>query len=228
MRNIARSCLVVFLMVGMLNLPVFAANEKPLGMVIQAEEAQLGSAKATVGATVYPGDSIATGTGGTMRLKVGSGQLYLLSASAATLAENTAAFHAVVNRGTVGFSSPAVEPFELDTPLGIVRPAAGATYGQVTLTGPREMIVSAYRGDLIVDNNGELHTIPEGKSFRVSMDLDPAQPQPNAAAPQGPYGTGVKPAVNPHFIIKLTAVAIVGVATYFIYQELSESPSKPN
>jgi hypothetical protein len=35
-RNIARSCLVVFLMVGMLNLPVFAANEKPLGMVIQA------------------------------------------------------------------------------------------------------------------------------------------------------------------------------------------------
>ena len=90
------------------------------------------------------------------------------------------------------------------------------------------MIVSAYRGDLIVDNNGELHTIPEGKSFRVSMDLDPAQPQPNAAAAQGPYGTGVKPAVNPHFIIKLTAVAIVGVATYFIYQELSESPSKPS
>jgi len=225
-RDIARSCLVAFLMVGMLNLPVFAANEKPLGMVIQAEEAQLGSAKATVGATVYPGDSIATGTGGTMRLKVGSGQLYLLSASAATLAENTSAFHAVVNRGTVGFSSPAVEPFELETPLGVVRPAAGATYGQVTLTGPREMIVSAYRGDLIVDNNGELHTIPEGKSFRVSMDLDPVQPQPNAA--QGPYGSGVKPAVNPHFIIKLTAVAIVGVATYFIYQELSESPSKPS
>jgi hypothetical protein len=227
-RNIARSCLVAFLVVGVLNLPVFAANEKPLGMVIQAEEAQLGSAKATVGATVYPGDSIATGTGGTMRLKVGSGQLYLLSASAATLAENTSAFHAVVNRGTVGFSSPAVEPFELETPLGVVRPAAGATYGQVTLTGPREMIVSAYRGDLIVDNNGELHAIPEGKSFRVSMDLDPAQPQPNAAAAQGPHGTGVKPAVNPHFIIKLTAVAIVGVATYFIYQELSESPSKPN
>jgi len=225
-RDIARSCLVAFLMVGMLNLPVFAANEKPLGMVIQAEEAQLGSAKATVGATVYPGDSIATGTGGTMRLKVGSGQLYLLSASAATLAENTSAFHAVVNRGTVGFSSPAVEPFELETPLGVVRPAAGATYGQVTLTGPREMIVSAYRGDLIVDNNGELHTIPEGKSFRVSMDLDPVQPQPNAA--QGPYGSGVKPAVNPHFIIKLTAVAIVGFATYFIYQELSESPSKPS
>jgi hypothetical protein len=225
-RQIARYCLVTLLVGALLNLPLFAANEKPLGMVIQADEALLGSAKATVGATVYPGDSIATGTGGTMRLKVGAGQLYLLSGSAATLAENTSTFHALVNRGTVGFSSAAAEPFELETPLGVVRPAAGATYGQVTLTGPREMIVSAYRGDLVVDNNGEVHTIPEGKSFRVSMDLDPVQPQPNAA--QGPYGTGVKPAVNPHLLLKLTAVAIVGVGTYFIYRELSESPSKPS
>ena len=224
-RQIARSCLVAFLVFGVSNLPVFAANEKPLGMVIQAEEAQLGSAKATVGATVYPGDSIATDTGGTMRLKVGSGQVYLLSSSGATLSENTAAFHAVISRGTVGFSSAAVEPFELETPLGIVRPAAGPAYGQVTLTGPREIIVSAYRGDLIIDNNGELHTIPEGKSFRVTMDLDPA---PNSAAAQGPYGTGVKPAVNPHILLKLTAVAAVAVATYFLYRELSESPSKPN
>ncbi|MGH9712362.1 MAG: hypothetical protein ACRD5M_03585 [Candidatus Acidiferrales bacterium] len=226
MRIIARSCLVAFLVGGLMNLPLLAANERPLGMVVQADEAQLGGAKATVGATVYPGDSIATSTGGTMRLKVGSGQLYLLSSSAATLAENTSAFHAVINRGTVGFSTSATEPFELETPLGIVRPAAGPAYGQVTLTGPREMIVSAYRGDLIVDNNGVLHTIPEGKSFRVTADLDPAPP-PNAAAAQGPYGTGVKPAVNPHFILKLTAVAALGVATYFIYQELSESPSKP-
>lgn len=226
MRNIARSCLVALLVVGMLNVPAFAANEKPLGMVIQADEAQLGSAKATVGATVYPGDSIATEAGGTMRLKVGAGQVYLLSSSAATLAENASAFHAVVNRGTVGFSSSVVEAFELETPLGIVRPAAGPAYGQVTMIGPREMIVSAYRGDLIVDNNGEVHTIPEGKSFRVTMDLDPA-PDPNAAA-QGSYGAHVKPAVNPHFALKLTAVAIVGVATYFIYKELSESPSKPS
>lgn len=225
MRTIARSCLVAFLIGGLMNMPLLAANEKPLGMVILAEEAQLGSARATVGATVYPGDSIATSVGGTMRLKVGSGQLYLLSSSAATLAENTSAFHAVINHGTVGFSSSVAEPFELETPLGIVRPAAGPAYGQVTLTGPREMIVSAYRGALIVDNNGELHTIPEGKSFRVTADLDPAQP-PNAAA-QGPYGTGVKPAVNPHFILKLTAVAILAVGSYFLYRELSESPSRP-
>jgi hypothetical protein len=224
-RTIARSCLVMILVGGLLNLPLFAANEKPLGMVIQAEQAQLGTAKAAVGATVYPGDTLATEAGGTMRLKVGSAQIYLLSASAATLAENTNSAHAVVNRGTVGFSSSLTEPLELETPLGIVRPASGPAYGQVTLTGAREMIVSAYHGDLVVDYNGETHTIPEGKSYRVTMDLDPAA-QP-AAAPQGPYGAGVKPAVNPHYLLKLTAVAIVGVATYFIWEELAESPSRP-
>lgn len=224
MRTAARSCVVAFLVVGLMNLPLLAANEKPLGMVVQAEQAQLGSAKAAVGATVYPGDALATEIGGTMRLKVGSAQIYLLSASAATLAENTSFAHAVVNRGTVGFSTSATEPLELETPLGIVRPASGPTYGQVTLIGPREMIVSAYRGDLIVDYNGELHTIPEGKSYRVTLDLDPAAP-PNAAA-QGPYGSGVKPAVNPHLLLKLTGTAIVGVAAYFLYQELAESPSK--
>ncbi|MGA8221759.1 MAG: hypothetical protein WB780_08900 [Candidatus Acidiferrales bacterium] len=221
---IARSCLVAFLVAGLLNLPLLAANEKPLGMIIQAEQAQLGSAKAAVGATVYPGDTLATETGGTMRLKVGSGQVYLLSASAATFAENASFAHAVINRGTVGFSSSTAEPLELGTPLGIVRPVSGPSYGQVTLIGQREMIVSAYRGDLIVDYNGELHTIPEGKSYRVTLDLDPAA-GPNAAA-QGPYGSGVKPAVNPHLLLKLTGTAIAGVALYFIYEELAESPSK--
>ena len=191
---------------------------------MQAEQAQLDATKAAVGATVYPGDTLSTEAGGTMRLKVGSAQIYLLSSSAATLSESTNFTHAVVNRGTVGFSSSVAEPLALETPLGIVRPAGGPAYGQVTLTGAREMIVSAYRGDLVVDYEGETHTIPEGKSYRVTMDLDPAA-QPAA---QGPYGTGVKPAVDPHYLLKLTAVAVVGVATYFLYRELSESPSKPN
>lgn len=224
-RIIARSCLVAFLVVGLLNLPMQAANEKPLGLVVQADQAQLGGARAAVGATVFPGDTLATEVGGTLRLKLGSGQLYLGAASGATLVQHPGTYRVVVNRGTVGFSSSTAESFELETTLGIVRPAAAPAYGQVTITGPREMIVSAYRGDLVVDYEGELHTIPEGKSFRVTGDLDPVPP-PNAA--QGPYGTGVKPAVNPHFLIKLTAVAALGVATYFIYQELSESPSKMN
>ena len=44
----------------MVNLPVFAAGGDPLGVVIQAQDALLSNANAAVGATVYPGDALAT------------------------------------------------------------------------------------------------------------------------------------------------------------------------
>ena len=228
MRLIARVCLIALLVGGLGTLPALAGNEKPLGMVIQAEVAQLDNARAVVGATVYPGDALATEPGGSLRLKVGSGQLYLLGATAATLAENATAVHAVVNHGTVGFSSSAIDPLELETPLGIVRASNGAGYGQVTLIGPREMIVSAYRGDLIVDYNGELHTVPEGKSIRVEKELDPApQPEPAAAPPQSPQGTGTqKQALNTKTLEKVAAVVVVGLVTWEIYKEICESSSQ--
>ena len=229
MPRFARACLVACLVAALGTLPALAGNEKPLGMVIQAEVAHLDNARAVVGATVYPGDALATEPGGSLRLKLGSGQLYLLGSTLATLGQNASAVHAVVNRGTVGFSSSAIDPLELETPLGIVRASNGTGYGQVTLTGPREMIVSAYRGDLIVDYNGELHTVPEGKSIRVEKELDPAQPQPAAAPPQTPQGTGTgttTPALNTKTVEKIAAVIVLGVVSWQIYEELCESSEK--
>src|SRR5580698_5135243 len=101
----ARLCLVVLLVASLLDLAAFAAVEKPLGSVIQAQEAQLDNAKLEVGTSIYRGDTVVTDAGGGLRLKLGGSQLYLLADSAATLAQNAAAIHAVVARGTVGFSS---------------------------------------------------------------------------------------------------------------------------
>ena len=222
MRVIARSLLLAILIAGLLNLPAFAANEKPHGMIVQADQAHLAGINAATGATVYPGDALDTEAGGTLRLKLGGGQLYLGGASGATLSQRPGAYHVVVNRGTVGFASSASETIELETKLGIVRPAAGAAFGQVTITGPEEMIVSAYRGDLVVDYNGESQTIPEGKSYRVSFDLEPPA-QPNAA--QTPTGSGTtKSAVDPHIVAKLVGTAVLGVGIFFAWRELCESP----
>jgi hypothetical protein len=76
MRVWFRACLIAILAVGMLNLPAYAApanaaNDRPLGMIIQAEGlAHLGPTKAAIGSTVYPGDSVFTEAGSTMRLRV--------------------------------------------------------------------------------------------------------------------------------------------------------------
>ncbi|HEV3304826.1 MAG TPA: hypothetical protein VOA88_02395 [Candidatus Dormibacteraeota bacterium] len=226
MRVCFRACLIAILVAGMLNLPAYAANDSPLGMIIQAEGlAHLGPTKAAIGSTVYPGDSVFTETGSTMRLRVGGSQVYLLSESGASLSQGKDMVHVVVSHGTVGFSSPANDPVGLDTPLGFVHPVPGhAAFGQVTLNSRIEMIVTAYHGDLIVEENGNVHTILEGKSYRITTDLEPpAQP---SSSSQSSQGSGTKSAMSSP---KGEVIAIVGGAallSLLAWSEFCESPSR--
>lgn len=230
MRIAARLCLVVLLVTSLLDIPAFAAAEKPLGMVIQAQEAQLDNAKLEVGTSIYGGDTVVTDVGGGVRLKMGGSQMYLLADSAATLSQNAAVVHAVVARGTVGFSSNGADNVELEIPEGILRAANGQpAYGQVTILSAQEVVISAYRGALVLDNDGELHTIPAGKNYRVTMELDQSDQQ----APPASTG-GDNPIIHPRkrrkrrlaFYLIFTA-AVAGMS-YAIWDELSESPSKPS
>ncbi len=223
MRSFARSFLVAMLVVELLNLPSFAANEKALGQVVQAQDAQIGEAKVAVGTTVYPGDSVATNAGGALRLRLGTSQAYLLSSSAATLAQDADAIRAVVTRGTVGFSSDGKDQFELEIPEGILRAANGQpAYGQVTITGPQEVVISAYKNDLVLDNDGELHTIAAGKSYRVTMDDDPA----TAAGDEQTVSPRKRRRRRLAFLLLFGAGA--AIASAVIWHQLSESPSKPD
>lgn len=79
LRLIGRCCLVVVSVIGLPDLPGFAANEKPLGLVTQTQQARMENAKLAVGTAVYPGDTVETDTGGTLRLKLGTNQLYLFA-----------------------------------------------------------------------------------------------------------------------------------------------------
>jgi hypothetical protein len=226
-RYIFKSFLVAILSVGLIGIPSFAANEKPLGLVTQAQEAHLGSATVAIGTTVYPGDTLATDEGGTVRLKVGGSQFYLLSSSAATLSAGSNVVNASVARGTVGFSSNGSDQLSLEIPEGTLRAANGQPgYGQVTILSSREVIISAYRGTLVLDNDGDLHEIPAGKSYRVTMDLDPA------VEPQGPAGAGGNNKVvaprHRHLLFDLIVLGAAAGAGVALWYHLSESPSNPN
>ena len=229
MRSISRSLLIAILVASLLNLPTFAASEKPLGLVTQAQAAQIGAAIVAVGTTIYPGDKVETDEGGTLRLKIGGSQVYLLASSAATLSQRPSMVHVLVSRGTVGFSSNGTDQVALEIPEGIVSAANGQpAYGQVTITGPLEVVISAYSGTLVLDNDGELHTIPAGKSYRVTMDLEPA-----AKPVQESSGAGGKDSdhdiVSPrrrHLAFDLIVLGAVAAASYLIYYEVTMSPSK--
>lgn len=179
--SFASKCVAALLCAALLNLPAMATGDKALGMVAEAQHAHLDGVSAVSGATIYAGDAIDTENPGALRLRLGTGQLYFTGASAATLSEHSGVAAAKLVRGTASFSVPDSTRFELETPAGFLRGSGNnATRGQVTITSPNELIVWAVRGDLILDNDGELHTIAEGKTFRVVIEDEQDSQDQNA------------------------------------------------
>jgi hypothetical protein len=226
LRSIARSFTAIFLVACLLDFPAFAAAARPLGLVIQAREALLDNSNLAVGTTVYPGDTVQTDEGGTLRLKFGTTQVYLLSSSAATFSERENIIRATVGRGTVGFSADASSDVELAVFQGILRAENGqAAYGQVTVIGPQDVVITSYRGSLVLDNEGELHTIPSGKSYRVTMDLEAAA-QPAPPAPRRD-DSGVVPTKRRRLYFELLVLGAVAIGSGVIWYEVTQSPSLP-
>jgi hypothetical protein len=185
----ARSCFVAFLSVGMISLPAMAAGEKPLGMIVTADHALLDNAKAATGADVYSGDTLITDQGGSLRLKVGTGQIYLLSLSAATLELGENKIQARVDRGTMGFSTSAPAQLQIETPLGVIRSADGKpVFGQVSVISAQQVRISSFEGTLVMERDGQEKMIAQGEVYDATLAADPQGGNP---PPSGVGGTGV-------------------------------------
>jgi hypothetical protein len=222
----ARSGLVAFFMVALLNLPATAASAKPLGIVVTAENARLDNAGAVNGADVYPGDALTTDTGGSLRLDIAGNQVYLLSSTAATLVQQANKVQAQVDRGTLGFSMAAPGHLEIGTPLGVIRAANGQhVFGQVAVLSPTKMQVSAYEGALVVAASaGPEKIIEPGETYEATLGAD-ASP---AALPQSQEGVGGE-GINWKRVASV-AIPVGGaaIAAAVIWQEETESCSVPS
>jgi hypothetical protein len=215
----ARSCLISFLVVGLLNLPLMAASTKPLGIVVIADRAHLDHANAANGADVYSGDALATDLGGSLRMKVGRSQVYLLSASSAKLVPQEDKVQAKIERGTLGFSTPSPEQLEIGTPLGVIRGAdSQRIFGQVTLLSPTKMQISAYEGTLlVVAPNGDEKTIGQGETYEATL----AAPEPGGG--QNPAGVG-RSGINWKHVAEVAIIAgAVGGTAYVLWHVETES-----
>jgi len=221
-RLFARSCLVVLILAALVSGPAMAASEQPLGMVVQAKAAHLGNAEAVMGADVFPGDSMDTDIGGTLRLKIGAGQVYMLSSSAASLMRQASMVRATITRGTIGFSSLKAGEFQLETPIATIQPANDQpAFGQVTIKGAEEFVVSVYRGAVVVDREGDERVVAAGASYSVSLEP--------IIGNSGPPKAGVTPSFfNRKLVYRAIVVGTVAVISYFLWEELAESQSDPS
>jgi hypothetical protein len=203
------------------------AAVNPMGMVVSAVNAHVAGANAASGADVYAGDYFDTESGGNLRLKLGSTQIYLRPASGAVLDENGTTMGVKLTRGTLGFSSATASRFQVETPVGIVRAADGQrAFGEVTILGPQKIMVAAYHGGLVVEGSGISQTIKEGNSYNVTFV--PAS-DPASAAPAPPAPKPV-PALQGGAGSLIFDVAIIGAAALtgaLVWHFETESDSTP-
>lgn len=204
--------------------PVAGAPQQVLGVVLEAERAQVGSAEAAVGASVFSGDALTTLAGGRLRVRVGTAQFYLPPDGTATLTPLGNGASARLDGGTVIFSTGGAEEVDVRVSDVRVRPStAQATYAQVTLVSPCEVVVTSQRGTLEVTAGAEAHIVQEATSYRVVLDRDP-QNRPCAASPAQ---RGSKPPAAGRSRILPIALVAISAGTGIVIWRALVSPDRP-
>ncbi len=230
MQQRLRASLAALLSASFLAFPASASPANPLGTIISAQRAHVGSTPASLGATIYGGDQLSTESAGTLQVRVGAARFYLAGSSAADVAapDGTGSASFTLRAGTAVFSTSTARGFDLVVKDAHIRPRAdGPVVAQVSIAGPKELIVTSRRGALAFTVGEETEIIPEATAVRVLLD-----PPPDPADPQGPRGAGTKDTQRPprraarnRFIF--VVIGVIAVLTYIAVDEALESPSAP-
>jgi hypothetical protein len=185
--TLLRYGLVAILTAALLVMPAMAAPANPvsapLGMVLQAERAQVGADITMGGATIYEGDRLETIGGGTLRARLGGPQIYLRQNTAAEVHSFSNGFSASLMRGTVVVSSEKGQDFRLLANGATIRPVdAQETVAQVSWVNPNELLLTSNRGAIEVSMGDEVKTLEAGNSYR--MEVEASDPGPQGAPPR--------------------------------------------
>jgi len=219
-RKLFTAVLIAALSVVLIEAPVMAAPASspsaPLGVVVAAENANVGAGVTTSGATIYDGDRLQTPANSTLRVRLGSGQIVLRQNTVADVHSFPNGFSANLDAGTVAVSSAAGQTFQVIADGATVRPAnAQPASGQISMISATELILTGTRGTLEVSMGDEVRTVEAGSSYR--MEVQPEDPGPN---PQAPHAT----ARNRFLWI---AIPVIAAVTGVVVWRALVSPTTP-
>lgn len=185
-RTLLKSGLAIVLAVALVGMPVMAAPANPasapLGVVLQADRAQVGADITTGGATIYEGDRLETVADGTLRARLGGPQIYLRPNTAAEVHSLSNGFSASLMHGTLVVSSAKGQDFQLLADGATIRPVrAQETVAQVSWVNAKELVLTSNRGAIEVSMGDEVKTVEAGNSYR--MEVETADPNPQGGPP---------------------------------------------
>lgn len=223
MRNkLFSAVLIAILSLVLIEAPGMAAPASspsaPLGVVVAAENANVGAGVTTSGATIYDGDRLQTPANSTLRVRFGSDQLVLRQNTTADVHAFPNGFSANLDNGTVVVSSAEGQTFQLIADGATIRPAnSEPASGQISVISPTELVLTGTRGTLLVTMGDEAKTLEAGGSYRMEVETADPGPSPD---PQTPH-----PTAHSHFLwIAIPAIAAV---TGIVIWRALVSPTTP-
>jgi len=222
-RTLFTAVLIATLSLVLIEAPVMAASSTPpsapLGVVVSAENANVGAGVTTSGATIYDGDRLQTPANSTLRVRLGSGQMVLRQNTMADVYAFPNGFSANLDNGTVVVSSAAGQTFQVIADGATIRPAnAQPTSGQVSMISATELILTSTRGTLEVSMGDEVKTLEAGSSYR--LEVEPADPGPDPN-PQSAHATA-----RSRFL--WIAIPVVAAVTGIVIWRALISPTVPS
>ena len=229
LRDLLRITAAVILTFGLTvaSIPTAAALGSPaaapgFGTVVTADRAHVGRAAASVGTTVFSGDSLDTEETGSLQVRSGAARLQLTGASRVTWATEDGAAAATLKNGTAMFSTANAKAFALHASTAVIRPKGdGPTVASVSIVNPKELRVSCTRGTLAISVEDDTKLVAEGMTYRVVLDPDSVSDDGSAPAPQKPP----KKAGKSRFLLFLILGTAIPTAIALHYAW--ESPDKP-
>ncbi len=205
-----------------------APSSTPLGTIVYAERANVGTSAASLGSTLFGGDRISTDSMGTVQVRTAAARLKLSQGSSAILLEEPGSAGAILTAGMATFSTASANAFALHAFAATIKPNSDEpTVGQVMILGKNEIYLKSTRGALVCSVDGEDRIIPEGDSYRVVLD---SAPGPHVE--QGPAGVGAKGNHYPPLkggrsrAIYFIAAGVAALTIYAVH-EAYESPDRP-
>jgi hypothetical protein len=221
-RKLFIAVLIGTLCAVLIEAPVMAAPASspvaPIGVVVAAENANVGAGVTTSGATIYDGDHLQTPPNSTLRVRLGTGQLVLRQNTTADVHSFPNGFSANLETGTVVVSSPAGQTFQLMADGATIRPAnEEAASAQISMVTPKELILTGTHGTLLVSMGDEVKTLEAGSSYRLEVETEDPAPAPN---PQAPH-----PTASNHFL--WIVIPVVAAVTGIVIWRALVSPAAP-
>jgi len=223
--TVIKNFFAAFTSLTRLTTPLCATPASTLGTIVYVDRAHVGTAEASVGATVFSGDKLTTEKAGSVQVRAGAARLLLSSASAALLDQDDVSPFATLTSGSATFSTANSKAFALHFGSAVIRPNTDQpTIGQVTVLNPKELVVKSTKGSLLVAVDDDVRVIPEGAGYRIVLDPNPEPQGPRGAGSKGYGGPPIKAAKSKFMWY---AIGVTAVVTFFAVQEALESPDRP-